>query len=205
MRCSRFLAALTAAMLLVVYSGCGGEDKKDSSSTGSGGTTQAKPGENSAEQPSRQVPRAVRMLPPRSGVWKRGRLIFRWSLPSDFAAIVIHPRRIAQSPLVAEQLKDEKIAEAIKKFGIDPSEVEQIVVLRQHGREELGRPEPIPVIITRFTHDVDAKEVLTKLQAARPPENRSLSRRSRSAARPVWTSGRRLLRWPMPPARTPSF
>ena len=94
-----------------------------------------------------------------------------------FAAIVIHPRRIAQSPLVAELLKDETIAGAIKKFGIDPSEVEEIVVLISMDEKQPGQPEPVPVMITRFTHDVDAKEVLTKLQAARPRADRNLSKR----------------------------
>lgn len=86
--------------------------------------------------------------------------------PSDFAAVVLHPRRIAQSPLVAEQLKDETIAEAIKKFGIDPSEVEEIVILLSLDEKQPGNPEPIPVIIIRFTHDVDVKAVLTKMQAS---------------------------------------
>ncbi|MGA2254256.1 MAG: hypothetical protein ABSG53_06295 [Thermoguttaceae bacterium] len=86
--------------------------------------------------------------------------------PHDFAAIVTRPRRIAQSPLVAKQLKDESIAGAIKKFGIDPSEVEQIVVLFGPDEKHPGRRAWIRVMITRFTHDVDAKEVLTKSQAA---------------------------------------
>ena len=64
--------------------------------------------------------------------------------PDDFAAIVIHPRRIAQSPLVAEQLKDETIAAAIKKFGIDPSEVEQIVVLVSMGETRPATPSRFP-------------------------------------------------------------
>jgi len=84
----------------------------------------------------------------------------------DFAAIVIHPRRIAQSPLVAAQLKDEMISGAIKKFGIDPSEVEEIVVLMSMGEKQPGRADPLTVVVIRFTHDVDAKEVLTKLVAA---------------------------------------
>ena len=67
MRFSRFLAALTAAMLLVVYSGCGGDEKKDPGSTSSGGATQAKAGE---------MPRAVR--PFRR---TRRRLMFPWSRP----------------------------------------------------------------------------------------------------------------------------
>jgi hypothetical protein len=86
--------------------------------------------------------------------------------PDDFAAIVIHPRRIAQSPLVAAQLKNETIAAAIKKFGIDPSDVEQIVMLMSMGELRPGRHETLPVITFRFTHDVDAKEVLTKAAAA---------------------------------------
>ena len=89
--------------------------------------------------------------------------------PDDFAAIVIHPQRIAQSPLVAESLKDPTIAGAIKKFGIDPSEVEQIVVLIGLGKDRSKRLEPIAVTILGFTHEVDAKEVLTKLQAAMTP------------------------------------
>ena len=122
MRCSRILVALTAAMLLVVYSGCGKKDK--------------------------------------------GAIDVSLVTPDHFAAIVIHPRRLAESPLVAEKLKDEKIAEAIKKFGLDPSEVEQIVLLLSMNEKQPGDSEPIPVMITRFTHDVDIKEVLTKMQAA---------------------------------------
>ena len=86
--------------------------------------------------------------------------------PGHFAAIVIHPRRIVQSPLVADLLKNETLTGAIKKFGIDPSEVEEIVVLISMGENRRGQPEPVPVMITRFTHDVDAKEILTKVQAA---------------------------------------
>ena len=141
MRCRRSFAALTTAVLLVVSSGCGGENKKDSSSTGSGGQGAAA---------------------------NKGPIDVSLVTPDDFAAIVIHPRRIAQSPLVAELLKDETIAAAIKKFGIDPSEVEQIVVLLRMVAIRPGQREPIPVTIVRFTHDVDAKEVLTKLQAAGP-------------------------------------
>jgi hypothetical protein len=84
--------------------------------------------------------------------------------PEHFAAIVIHPRRIAQSPLVAGLLKDETIAGAIKKFGIDPSEVEQIVVLFCMVERYPGHPEPLPTVITHFARNVDAKEVLIKLQ-----------------------------------------
>jgi hypothetical protein len=89
--------------------------------------------------------------------------------PRDFLAVVIHPRRIAQSPLVAQQLKDETIAGAIKKFGVEPSDVAEIVVLVGLGKNRSGGLEPIPVTVIRFTHDVDAKGVLTRLEAAMAP------------------------------------
>jgi hypothetical protein len=83
--------------------------------------------------------------------------------PDDFAAIVIHPRRIARSPLAAELLKDETIAGAVKNFGIDPGEVEEIVVL---FRKDPDWKDRLPVTIIRFTHD--AKEVLTRMREASP-------------------------------------
>ena len=90
--------------------------------------------------------------------------------PDDFAAIVIHPRRIAQSPLVAKVLKDEMIARAIKKFGIDPSEVEEVILFLRLGKNPWGGPPgPTPVMVTRFTHEVDAKELLAKLQKMMAP------------------------------------
>ncbi len=85
--------------------------------------------------------------------------------PDDFAAIVIHPRRIAQSELLADLLKDDMVAGAIQKFGIHPSEVEQIVVLVRMVESQPGYPQPLPTIIAHFTRDVDAKEVLGKFQA----------------------------------------
>jgi hypothetical protein len=86
--------------------------------------------------------------------------------PDHFAAIVINPRRLAASSIVAEQLKKEVISGAIKKYGIEPSEVEQIVVL--FGKDEKrffpGAMAIAPVLITiRFTHDADAKDIATKL------------------------------------------
>ncbi len=119
MRFDRFLAALTATMMLVVYAGCGGEEKKDFSSTVSGGKTQAKAGEQGAASSSGT---------PASSA-DNGAIDVSFVTPDHFVAIVVHPRRIAQSPLVAELLKEETIAAGIKKFGIDPREVEQMVVL----------------------------------------------------------------------------
>ena len=63
--------------------------------------------------------------------------------PKDFLHIVIHPRRIAQTPLVAEALKEETIAAAVKKSGIDPSEVQEIVCCLVLGRAGGEAPNPI--------------------------------------------------------------
>lgn len=84
----------------------------------------------------------------------------------DFAAIVIHPRRIVQSLAASKQLKDEISAGAIETLGIDPSDVEQIVMLFSFEEARPLSHEPVPVTTIRFTHDVDAREVLTKMQAA---------------------------------------
>ena len=144
MRYSRFLAALTATVLFVVYAGCGGEDKKESRATGSGG----------------QVPSAG-ARPAGQGAMADSAVA-----PEYFTGIVVNLRQIVQSPVVAEVLKEETVAAAIKKFGIDPSEVEQLVVLLGVDEKQPGQKEPFSVIIARFAHDVDAKVVLTKLQAA---------------------------------------
>jgi hypothetical protein len=161
MHCRRFFAALAAAMLLVVYSGCGGEEKNDSSSTTSGGPTQAK----ERQQPGGQSASAGGP----SASAEKGPIDVAWVTPDDFAAIVIRPQRIAQSPLVDALLKDEPAAEAIKSFGIAPSDVEQVAFLLSRDPKHPALADPMnTVIIVRFSHDVDAKTVLTKLQQPGP-------------------------------------
>jgi hypothetical protein len=86
--------------------------------------------------------------------------------PSDCMAFVAHPRRIAESPIVAELLKDPTVADAIQKSGIDPREVEQLVSLVGLKARQAGPPEPYFVTILHFTHDVDAKTLLTGIAAA---------------------------------------
>lgn len=145
MRCSNSLAALTAAMLLV-HSGCGGGDKKESGATGPDGTSQAKAIESTV-------------------LGGKPAIDISYVLPDHFAAIIINPRRIAAAPLVAEQLKDEKIAEKVKEFGLEPSEVEQVAYLLSMGEAfPGGRTEPIPTMVVHFNREVDARQVLGKLQ-----------------------------------------
>ena len=168
MRCSRSLAVLITAVLLVVYSGCGAEDKKETSSSGSGRTPQAKASDTAGQRAPDQ-PVAGSSSDSQASSASSGAIDFSLVTPDHFAAIVVNLRRIAESPLVAEQLKDETIAGEIKKFGIGPREVEQIVILFGTGEKQPGRAEPVAVLLVRFTHDVDAKEVLTKVQAAMAP------------------------------------
>jgi hypothetical protein len=88
--------------------------------------------------------------------------------PHDFMAIVIHPRQIARLPLVTEFLQEEMIAAAIKKLGIEPTEVEQIVVLGRMNAKVSA--EPSILVSARFTHEVNAKEVLSKFSRGTPVE-----------------------------------
>ena len=83
--------------------------------------------------------------------------------PDYFAAVVINLRRITQSPLLAELLKGEVVAAAIKKFGLYPGEIEQIVVPIRLDETQPGEPRLTAFLIARFTHEVDAREILAKL------------------------------------------
>lgn len=75
------------------------------------------------------------------------------------AAIVLHPRRLASAPLVAEELKKESAAATIKDLGIGPSEVDEIVVLVDMGKTQ--RPAP-RIAYVRFTRDVEIEDLLNR-------------------------------------------
>jgi hypothetical protein len=171
MRCSRLFAVLIAAMLLVVYSGCGGEGKKDASFSDTGAKAQAKSGEKTGERSAGKTAETA-SLGTQAVSEEMGTLATTGAVsvplftPDHFAAVVIHPRRIAQSPLVAEQLQDAAIAGEIKRFGVDPNDVEELVILFSMNGRPAGHSDPVAVVIARFNYDVVAKEVLAKLQAA---------------------------------------
>ena len=211
MRCSRSLEVLITAMLLAVYSGCGAEDKKETSSSGSGRSTQArtseKAGQKTPDQPAAGSSSSSQASSANTGTSAgSGAIAVSLVTPAHFAAIAVNLRRIAQSPLVAEQLKEEMVAGAIKKFGIDPSDVKQMVILIGMSETQPRRGEPVAVVIVLFTHDVDPKEFLPKLHAAIMPGGAGLpSRRSRSVARPVLTWGRATPQWPTPRTTIPSY
>lgn len=182
MRYVRCFGAWIATMLLVVATGCGGDDnketKKDSDARGSGpavqragaAMTSASATAGGTEKPS---PAAIAGID------------VAYVLPEHFAAAVIHPRRLAEWPLVAEQLKDPQAADSIKKLGIAPEEVDQVVLLLSMVELRPGRPEPMPTIVARFTHDVDAKQILEKL----PPPGGSQGPPKPAAFDPRATAG----------------
>ena len=147
---NRSLAVFSAALLLVVYSGCGSGDTPDSTATSPVRITQTKAVDKAGGEAAS------------ANNWANSVSLVT---PDDFAAVVIRPRRIAQSPLAAVLLKNETAATEIKRVGIDPSEVEQLVVLFRVDKQA-GHPDPVPVLVARFTHDVDGKEVLARMRAA---------------------------------------
>jgi len=140
---SRFLVVLTAVMLLL-SSGCDRTETKDPSSAGPGGRNTPT---NSQAASTNGGPIDVLLVP-----------------ADYFSAFIIHPRRIAQSPLLAELMKDEEVVTAIRKVGIHPDEIEQIVVpIRAVDVQQPDQPKLSGYMIARFAHEVDAKEILAKL------------------------------------------
>jgi hypothetical protein len=159
MRCRRSFAAFAVAVLLINYSGCG--DNKETASNSSGGSTQV---------PAVATP--VKKTEGTSPTSDKGGIDVSIITPDAFAAIVIHPRRIVQSPLVAEQLKNAEMGEMVKRLGVEPGDLEEVVVQFSMFESVPGHPEPVPTAIAHFTRDVDAKEVLAKLQEAESPNRK---------------------------------
>jgi hypothetical protein len=173
MRSRRVLAALAASMVLIIFTGCGGDQKKESNSATSGAAARTNASNQAndkaggkADDMAGDAAGAANSAGSRNASADTGAIDVSLAMPEQFAAIVINPRRIAASPLVAAALKNDAVAGAVKKFGIDPSEVEQIVILMGASELQPGRTEQAVIISTRFTHDVDSKDILTKLQAA---------------------------------------
>jgi hypothetical protein len=150
---SRFLAASGAAMLFIVSVGCGNDENKGLSSSDAGRSVSSSGSE-------------ARVASGQASPADQGATEFAWVRPDDVAAVMINLRRITTSPLVAEPLKDESIAEAVKKLGISPSDVERITVLIGVEKNQEGQSEPATVIVTRFAHQVNPEDVLNKFQAA---------------------------------------
>jgi hypothetical protein len=164
MRRLRSLAAMTAAsILLFVFSGCGGDGNNDASKSSSGNAAKAGTGAKTSAQPASA--NAESSESPKAAVGGKAAIDVNFVRPEHCAAIVIHPRRIAELPLVAAQLKDEMIAGKIAMLGIEPKDLEQVVILFSVGNSE---PLP-PLVVVHFVRDVDGMEVLTKFRTAAAP------------------------------------
>ena len=158
MCCMRKLAAWTAILLLVVSSGCRDDEGKDGKKeTGSSASSAGRQSKTSAAS-------AAKKTSPASG---GAGIAVNYATPDDIAAIVIHPRRMAVSPLAAAELQAEPFASAMKGLGIGPSDIEEIVLLI--GLDKNSQPAPA-VSYIRFAHDVEAPAFLLKLQALIDPK-----------------------------------
>jgi serine/threonine protein kinase len=93
-------------------------------------------------------------------------------IPADAsAAVVVHPRRILQSPL-ATSLPPGAVEEMVRELGVKPEQVEQVIVLLQAGGsgpaaapppKDAPDLTPVPGAIIRFAEPADGRQVLTRL------------------------------------------
>lgn len=87
------------------------------------------------------------------------------------AAAVIHPARIARSPLAEALLKEAPVASWLGKMGIDVSTIDEVVILVPAPAK--GGPDPrkdLPCFIVRFSKPMVAKELAAKFFAAVLPQ-----------------------------------
>jgi len=90
-------------------------------------------------------------------------------IPEDcFFAMVIHPKRLAESPLAKElsdDVTEELLEEMTRGVGVDPRKMEEVVVLwlpREPSSRSYGPPFDTGLII-RFSEPVANKELLGKM------------------------------------------
>jgi hypothetical protein len=171
MRLHRLLATATAASMLWVLSGCGGEGNRDAAKPST--AAPAKPAAD-GKAPGQASPANVKDAPPAKtdvgpkapATGGKAAISAAFVRPEHCAAIVVHPRRMAEVPLVAGLLKDELVAGKVGAVGIEPKDIEQIVILVSLDKSE---PRP-PLAVVHFARDVDGMEILTKFRnAAAPP------------------------------------
>lgn len=180
MRPSSLAAALSAAIFLTGLTGCG-ESKKEAASApkAPAADRQTKKADEPKTPPAAQpaaiapataqpaaAPAAV-ALPKAAESSKPGKpLDVSFVGPGFYAAVVLHPRRLLQSPLIAPLLKDPDIAAAIQQWEIDPANIEQILMLTPIPSQAKAASSPdSPSFIVRFAQPVDAKKLLVKFQS----------------------------------------
>jgi phage FluMu protein Com len=95
-------------------------------------------------------------------------------LPEFSAAVIVHPKRISQAPLLAPAMKPEVLGGATKEMGFDPRQVERAIVLIQPMP---GGNEPFfPAVVIRFDEPVDGTKVIgTVLKGSIPAQHEGRS------------------------------
>jgi len=90
-------------------------------------------------------------------------------IPEDcFLAVVIHPKRLAESPLakeISEVVTDEMYEEMAKEMGVDPRKMEEFVFLaipREPTGEKYEAPFDVGFIV-RFAEPIANRELLKKM------------------------------------------
>jgi hypothetical protein len=129
---------LLAVLVLAALAGCGGK-KEEGSGGGDGGEK----------------------------AWTKS---FDTSLvtPDCFAAIIIHPQRIAQASAVAssaeiaELVKGPEFKEVVDNVGFDPRELEQVAMLIMPPSATGRNADPAAAAVLRWTKPVDGKAIFRK-------------------------------------------
>ena len=179
MRSSGLAAALLTVIFLTGLTGCGDSKKKEvaPSPKAPAADRQAKKADEPmtppaavtpAAQPPAALPAAAPAAVPKAAQSaKPGKpLDVSYVGPGFYAAVVLHPRRLAQSPLIAPLLKDPAITAALQQWEIDPANIEQILMLASipSQAKASGGPDS-PDFIIRFAQPVDVKKPLVKFQS----------------------------------------
>jgi hypothetical protein len=91
-------------------------------------------------------------------------------IAADFnAAILIHPARLLKSPILADLPTEPMFAELIKEAGVDPRNIEEILLLLDPFPG--GNVAAMPAGIVRFKEAVDGQDLLIRhLKGAEPAE-----------------------------------
>jgi hypothetical protein len=107
--------------------------------------------------------RTEKWTPPPNAQQKRA-LDLKYIPDDASAAVVVHPRRMLQSPLAAAALPPAAADEMVKELGVKPEQVEQVILLL-HGRPPAGDEfaQSSPGAILRFAEPIDGKQLLTRL------------------------------------------
>ncbi|OAI46725.1 hypothetical protein AYO44_10800 [Planctomycetaceae bacterium SCGC AG-212-F19] len=91
-------------------------------------------------------------------------------IAADFnTAVIVHPRHIARAPVLAQLKLDQLLAPIIKEIGVDPRNLEEVVLLLDPAPPEPPKKDPkeaasdlpvMPAAIFRFVSKVDGPRLL---------------------------------------------